>query len=324
MAVVRARLAPSPTGGLHVGNVRTLMLAWLSARAVGGIVVLRVEDLDRDRCKPGFTEQMIADLRWLGFDWDEGPATGGSHGPYRQSQRYHQYESALQRLIDEGRAYPCTCSRAELAQIAGAPHGSTGPTYPGTCRDRYRDAAEARRQSGREPAWRFDLRRCPKMPWQDCFTSDQPMPAAVDDFVLRRADGVPAYQLAVVVDDMAMGITEVVRGADLADSTPRQLALIAALRGKPPAYFHVPLVLDDQGRRLAKRSGSTQIAELRDMGVRPEPIVGLLARGIGLNDTSIPARLDELVGRFSWDQVPRDPVTVHESDLNALLAPIAN
>ncbi|MBI2760450.1 MAG: tRNA glutamyl-Q(34) synthetase GluQRS [Chloroflexi bacterium] len=323
MVPLRARLAPSPTGGLHVGNVRTLMLAWLSARAAGGEVVLRVEDLDRARCKPGYTEQMTADLRWLGFDWDEGPDVGGPHAPYLQSLRDDGYATALQRLIGGGWAYPCVCSRAELALAASAPHGPAGPAYPGTCRDRFRDAEQARRESGREPAWRFDSRRSPRRPWQDAFRPDAAQPMDVDDFVLWRADGVPAYQLAVVVDDLAMGITEVVRGDDLADSTPRQLALIAALGGAAPAYRHVSLVQDEQGNRLAKRGGATQVAELREIGAQPEQIIGLLAHSAGVADAPSPVALTSLVHRFTWDRVAREPARISEQSLRALAGGIA-
>ena len=318
MTLLRARLAPSPTGGLHVGNVRTLMLAWLSARAAGGAVILRIEDLDQARCRPEFTEQMLADLRWLGLDWDEGPDTGGPHAPYAQSERLDRYRDALAQLARMGLAYPCVCSRAEVAAAASAPHGSTGPFYPGTCRDRFADANDARQQTGRDPAWRFDSRRCPRVPWRDAFRPDAVMPDAVDDFVLWRADETPAYQLAVVVDDLAMGVTEVVRGNDLADSTPRQLALIQALGGQAPAYRHVPLVLDDTGRRLAKRTGATQVAELRRLGVRPEQLTGLLAHSAGLAHAADPVPLRALAGSFAWSRVHPYPVHVTEAELRTL------
>lgn len=317
-SVLRTRLAPSPTGGLHVGNVRTLMLAWLSARAAGGTVILRVEDLDRERCKPNFTAQLLADLRWLGFDWDEGPDVGGPHAPYVQSQRFGRYRAALDRLAVVGLAYPCVCSRAEIAAAATAPHGPAGPAYPGTCRGRFRDADEARRVAGRAAAWRFDSRRCPSRPWRDAFRPEAGMPAAVDDFVLWRADETPAYQLAVVVDDLAMGVTEVVRGDDLADSTPRQLALIDALGGTPPAYCHVPLVLGEDGRRLAKRDGATQVAELRRLGVAPEQVIGVLARGAGLATTAPAVPLRALIAGFAWGRVAPTPVHVSEGELRRL------
>jgi glutamyl-tRNA synthetase len=301
--------------------VRTFLLAWLSARAGGGAVVLRVEDLDPDRCRPEYTARLIEDLRWLGFDWDEGPDTGGPHAPYLQSRRTARYREALTRLVAAGLAYPCVCSRAEVAAAAGAPHGPGGTAYPGTCRDRFADADDARRRAGRPPCWRFDGRRVPAVPWRDAFRPDRAMPAAVDDFVLWRADDVPAYQLAVVVDDLAMAVTEVVRGEDLADSTPRQLALIQALGGVPPAYAHVPLVLDETGQRLAKRGGARQIAALRALGVRPEQVIGLLAWGLGLHDRPEPVPLAALVAGFRWQAVRREPVRIDEQLLRALAAP---
>jgi glutamyl-tRNA synthetase len=277
-----------------------------------------MEDIDRARCKPGFAEQLLDDLRWLGFDWDEGPDIGGPHAPYVQSQRLDQYRAALDRLISGGYAFPCICSRADLAVAASAPHGSDGPVYPGTCRDRFPEARAARAVAGREPAWRFDSRRCPNMPWQDAVCPSHTVPAAVDDFVLWRADGVPAYQLAVVVDDLAMGVTEVVRGADLVDSTPRQLALIRLLGGKPPAYRHVPLVLDEEGRRLAKRSGTTQIATLRRLGVQAEQVLGLLAARSGLLERPEPVRLEQLAAGFTWEHVRREPVMIGEATVRRL------
>lgn len=315
----RGRLAPSPTGGLHVGNVRTLLLAWLSVRAAGGTVILRIEDIDRARCRPEYIEQLIDDLRWLGLAWDEGPPDAAPHGPYEQSRRLPLYENALRRLIVAGYAFPCTCSRADLAGAASAPHDGGDPPYPGICHDRYPDAATAQARSGRPPAWRFDGRRSPVMPWRDQFRPNEAAPEAVDSFVLWRADGVPSYHLAVVVDDLAMAVTEVVRGDDLAASTPRQLALISALGGTPPSYRHVPLVLDQDGRRLAKRAGATAVAELRRLGVQPQRLIGLLAHGAGLLDRPAPAAPADLIGDFSWEKVPRPPVRITDTALLTLI-----
>lgn len=318
---VRGRLAPSPTGGLHAGNVRTLLAAWLSARAAGGAVILRIEDIDRARCRPEHTAQLLDDLRWLGLDWDEGPQTGGPHAPYLQSERLARYDEVLARLQHAGRAYPCVCSRAELAQAASAPHGSGGPAYPGTCRGRFYDAGAARAHAGRSPSWRFDARAAgvERLPWRDAFRPEQDQPDVVDDFVLWRADGVPSYQLAVVTDDLAMAVSEVVRGDDLADSTPRQLALIGALGGTAPIYRHLPLVLDEHGVRLAKRAGATQVAWLRAAGVTAERLLGFLACGLGLLPDPAPTPAAELVTRFSWDAVSRKPVVIAEATLRALV-----
>ena len=314
---LRARLAPSPTGGLHIGNVRTLLLAWLSARSAGGTVILRVEDIDRARCRPEHTARMVDDLRWLGLDWDEGPGVGGPHAPYEQSGRYPAYRAALDRLIASGHAYACTCSRADLAQSASAPHGPDGPTYPGTCRSRYADAAEAVTYAGRPPAWRFDASTLPIRPWKDAFRPDLVMPAAVDDFVLWRADEVPSYQLAVAVDDIAMGVSEVVRGDDLIPSTPRQLALIDLLGGRAPVYRHVPLVLDDQGHRMAKRDGSLTVAGLQSIGITAERLVGFLAQSLGLQQNSDPVTPTGLAPTFRWEDVSHSSVTLTQQQIRA-------
>lgn len=314
----RSRLAPSPTGALHIGNVRTLLLAWLSARSAGGAVILRVEDIDRARCRPEHSERMLDDLRWLGLHPDEGPGVGGQYAPYEQSARYPAYRGALDRLIASGHAYACTCSRADLAQSASAPHGPDGLVYPGTCRGRYASAAEARMASRRPMAWRFNASTLPARPWNDAFRPDVPMPVAVDDFVLWRSDDVPSYQLAVAVDDMAMAVSEVVRGDDLITSTPRQLALIDVLGGRAPEYMHVPLVLDVSGHRMAKRDGSLTVAALRSAGVTAPRLTGFLAHSLGLQPAPAPRTLDELMRTFRWDNVTRDPVTVTTEQILAL------
>ena len=333
----RGRLAPSPTGPLHAGNIRTFLIAWLSIRAASGALVLRVEDIDRTRCRSEYELQMLTDLHWLGFDWDEGPDTGGPFAPYRQHQRTNYYRSLLEQLAVAGWAYPCICSRTDLAAAASAPHGPGGTAYPGTCRDRFASGAAAA-ATGRPVAWRFDSRRCPHVIWRDGFVSGRELPTAVDDFVLWRADGVPSYQLAVVADDLAMGITEVVRGDDLLDSTPRQLALMRALgHTDPPSYFHVPLVLDDEGRRMAKREGATRISVLREWGAEPEAVIALLAATLwpadreapvpttqtsgnsplAMNSSRIP--LKEYVPYFSWGNLTTGPVTVSILSLNNLI-----
>ncbi len=297
-----------------------MLLAWLSARAAGGTVVLRVEDIDRARCRPEYTAQLLDDLHWLGLDCDEGPDGSGPYAPYLQSQRLDRYEAALTRLQRAGLAYPCVCSRAELAQAASAPHTAGGPLYPGTCRGRYQSAQDAAATGGRAPSWRFDAQAAgtERMPWQDAFRPEAAQPIRVDDFILWRADGVPSYQLAVAVDDLAMAITEVVRGDDLAESTPRQLALIRALGGAAPGYRHVPLVTDEHGRRLAKRTDATQIAVLRAAGAPPQRLLGYLGHGLGLLARAEPVTAHALARSFRWDLVPRRPVTVSAQALRAL------
>jgi glutamyl-tRNA synthetase len=308
---VRGRFAPSPTGLLHLGNVRTALLAWLDARAAGGAFVLRVEDLDRARVQPGAEAQQLAELSWLGIDWDEGPDRGGPFLPYRQSERTNHYDAAIERLLAAKRAFLCACSRADVARAASAPHDEQEPRYPGTCRDAEPDATIARAAAqGRAPAVRF-AGRGERIGFHDevhgAVAAD---PEGVDDFVLRRADGTAAYQLAVVVDDAAMEVTRVVRGDDLLRSTPRQIALYRALGRTPPAFAHVPLVVTRGGERLAKRTRPPTLASLRDEGVAPETIVGALAASAGLGAPGRAAFAPALVDGFSLASITREPVTV--------------
>lgn len=304
----RGRYAPSPTGPLHLGNVRTALLAWLHARQTGSAFVLRMEDIDGPRCNPVFAAQILEDLRWLGLDWDEGPDVGGSHAPYTQTERVGIYEDALARLVASGHAYPCWCSRKEIAEASSAPHGTT-PVYPGTCRDltaeeRLRRQAE---RPDRLPSWRFRIEGETTVRLVDGILGAIEQDVAVDvgDFVLKRADGLWAYQLAVVVDDVLMGITDVVRGADLADSAPRQVLLwqtLAPLFGMdvlPPTFWHVPLMVDASGQRMSKRDGSDSLVSLRDRN-SPEQVLGMLAASLGWGAADGVATLVELVAKPSW------------------------
>jgi glutamyl-tRNA synthetase len=284
--MLRGRYAPSPTGALHLGNARTALLAWLHARAAGGRFVLRVEDLDTARVRPGTMERQLDELRWLGLDWDEGPDAGGDRGPYVQSERMDHYERALRTLAEGGRLFACACSRRDIARSASAPHaGEEGPRYPGTCRGRAVPPGlpSYLRHGAGELALRF---RVPagSVAFVDGIAGPcAPEPAAESgDFVVRRRDGVPAYQLAVVVDDAAMEITHVLRGADLLSSTARQLLLYRALGVAPPAFLHVPLLLGDDGERLAKRHGPVGLGELREAAVDPRALVGWMAATCGL------------------------------------------
>jgi glutamyl-tRNA synthetase len=312
----RGRLAPSPTGPFHLGNGRTALLAWLAARAAGGALVMRVEDLDLPRVRPGMEAGILAALRWLGLGWVEGPDRGGPAGPYRQSERGGRYQAALTQLREAGLVYPCFCSRAEIAAVAQAPHGPVddGPRYPGTCRGL--SAGEvAWRTAARRPAWRLRVE-----PGEVRFDDAVHGPcrfepaAETGDFVVMRADGVAAYQLAVVVDDAAMGITEVVRGDDLLSSTARQLLLYAALGLPAPRFAHAPLVLGEDGERLAKRSGARSLGELREAGVAPEAVVGWLAASCGLAPGGTRCRADELVASFSFAKLPRAPTRLAAGD----------
>lgn len=272
----RGRIAPSPTGSLHLGHARTFWMAQARARAAGGTLVLRNEDLDRARCKPEFVQAVFEDLRWFGFQWQEGPDVGGPFGPYSQSERLALYEAAFEKLRAVGAVYPCTCSRQDVRRALQAPHaGEEEPLYPGTCRPKPGNApvpGEHRAKAN----WRFQVRDGESITFNDGHFGLQDFKAGRDfgDFVVWRHDGIPAYQLAVVVDDAAMRITEVVRGADLLLSTARQLLLYRALGLAAPEFYHCPLMLDDGGNRLAKRHDALSLRALRSRGERPEAIVG--------------------------------------------------
>jgi glutamyl-tRNA synthetase len=274
----RGRLAPSPTGLLHLGHARTFWTAYRRARDRGGALVFRNEDLDPQRSRPHFVAAMLEDLRWLGLDWDEGPDVGGPRGPYSQSQRRAHYLAAWRALADAGHVYPCVCSRKDLAASAQALHESGGaPTdeqlYPGTCRP----APGARPPAAGDPAgvnWRFRVPDGAEVSFRDGGQGPQTFTAGRDfgDFLVWRRDDVPAYQLAVTVDDALMSVTEVVRGADLLRSTARQLLLQRALGHPSPAYHHCDLMLDERGARLSKRHDSLSLRALRAAGVTPEQV----------------------------------------------------
>ncbi len=298
----RGRLAPSPTGKLHLGTARTSLVAWLAARAAGGSLVLRIEDLDPPRVVAGAADALLDDLRWLGLDWDEGPDVGGAHAPYWQSQRGARYDAALAVLERAGQVFRCTCTRAEVQAASSAPHGDLGPRYPGTCR-----AGPQRPERPASRRFRMDGGE----PFLDRLYGAQPVSEG-DDFVVQRSDGLYAYQLAVVVDDVAMGITEVVRGADLLSSTPRQIALYRALGAEPPAFAHVPLVLGRDRQRLAKRDRPTAIADYRAAQLAPERVVGWLAASLGLAQQGDLVRPHDLVRRFELQRLPLEPVVVDD------------
>ena len=314
VAEVRGRLAPSPTGALHLGNARSFLIAWLSIRSRGGTVVMRMEDLDHPKVKPGTAEQALDDLRWLGLDWDEGPNCGGPYSPYVQSQRIPSYREALYQLADAGMVYPCTCSRSDVESAQSAPHaGEDGLRYPGTCRDRYNSFEEANTElpDDRIPAWRYRVAD-EHVRFVDGFhgLQDQHVHAAVGDFVIARHEDGAGYMLAVVVDDAAMGITEVLRGDDLLPTTHRQILLYEALGLDCPAFIHVPLVVSPDGRRLAKRHGDTRISALRAQGVSPETIVGLLAYWCGWAEWGESLTVEALLPRFDMTKLPKEPAVL--------------
>ncbi len=312
MASYRGRLAPSPTGYLHLGHARTFWVAWQRARATGGKLIFRNEGLDYQRCKPEFVRAMYEDLHWLGLDWDEGldinGVSHGNFGPYSQSERRSFYLDAWRKLRDSGLIYPCTCSRKDLERALSAPHeeetgGPQAPSpedvqgssaqpgaaavqsqseddelpYPGTCREKIATAKDYDSPAG--VSWRFKVPDGERISFDDGYFGRQEFVAGRDfaDFLLWRRDDIPAYQLAVVVDDAAMQITEVVRGADLLKSTARQLLLIRALGYSTPAYFHCPLLRDEKNVRLAKRHDALSLRKLREQGVKAEELRKRLA-----------------------------------------------
>jgi glutamyl/glutaminyl-tRNA synthetase len=290
----RGRLAPSPTGFLHVGHARTFWTAWQRARDARGALVMRMEDLDPDRSRTHFTEAAYDDLRWLGIRWQEGPDKGGAFGPYVQSKRRNLYLETWRTLHRRGFLFACRCSRKDLASALGAPHELSGhstgkaeplddePVYPGTCRKNFSGTLQLPGPTRREMEspdgahWRFRVPDGEVIEFDDLNLGRQRFVAGVDfgDFVVWRRDGTPSYQLACVTDDALMKITEVVRGADLLKSTARQILLYRALEIEPPKWFHCRLVLDQYGRRLAKRNDAVSLRALRQRGVTPMNILG--------------------------------------------------
>lgn len=321
------RLAPSPTGALHLGNAWAFLLAWLAARTEGGRVLLRQEDIDPQRCRRVWMEGIERDLAWLGLDWDEGPDKGGPAAPYVQSKCGEFYAAALEALDKRGLVYPCFCTRRELRVMAGAPHGAAdglgdaGAAYPGTCRRLTANERAARLSAGRHAALRL---LCPdgeagRTKFTDLVLGPQSftLTECGGDFALRRSDGVWAYQLAVAVDDMRMGVTQVVRGEDILLSTPRQLLLYRLFGQGPPQFAHVPLLHDARGERLAKRHASLSLAALREQGCRPEAVVAWLIRTAGLEGFGqavtpriIASRLRAEGTAFPWRRLPKERLIV--------------
>ncbi len=328
LRVPRGRLAPSPTGFLHLGNAWAFLLAWLACRSAGGTLILRMEDLDPERSRPDYAAGVVEDLTRLGLDWDEGPMPDGTergpYGPYVQSRRRAIHLEALERLAHTGRVYPCYCTRKELRTLAGAPHpDERGAPYPGTCRNLDAAGRAACEAQGRRACLRLDCTD-PDLDgpflFNDLVLGPQrfTLRACGGDFALRRSDGVPAYQLAVAVDDGLMNVTQVVRGEDILPSTPRQLAVLRRLGLPEPAYAHVPLLCDAAGERLAKRHASLTLRELTGRGIEPAAIVGLLARKAGLRDRARPCRPADLLPDFSFARLPKGPVCLGADPVHEL------
>ena len=298
---VCGRFAPSPSGRMHLGNLWSCLLAWLSARSAGGRMVLRLEDLDPDRCRPEYCTQVMRDLEWLGLDWD--------NEPVYQSQRFDLYRDCFDRLARQGLIYPCYCTRSERL-AASAPHRSDGVAlYDGRCRHLTTEQAEEFART-RRPAWRVAVPQ-KEISFDDLCMGQyhQRLDRECGDFILRRSDGVYAYQLAVVVDDALMGVTQVVRGSDLLDSTHRQIWLNETLGFSVPEYAHVPLLLAPDGRRLSKRDRDQELGQLQAHFTAPE-LVGRLAHLAGLIPEYAPVTPAQLVPLFSWGKI-------HKTDLIA-------
>jgi len=298
----RGRYAPSPTGDMHVGNGSTALLAWLSVRSRSGTFVMRMEDLDRARVRPGSAEMILDDLAWMGIDWDEGPDVGGDNGPYLQSRRDEPYDQAFNTLRERGLVYPCFCSRKDIASAASAPQEPGDELrYPGTCRGLDPGRAVARIEAGERHAWRFSVGDEEGPDFTDMILGRQGGDGSFPpgDFVVRRTDGTAAYQLAVVVDDDAMGITEVVRGGDLMMSTARQILLYRALGMELPEFAHVPLLLGEDCVRLSKRHDGVSLRSMREAGWSPERVAGKLAWLLGLVPEPVDIAAEDLVAGFS-------------------------
>lgn len=306
---VRGRFAPSPSGRMHLGNIYSALFSWLSVKKKGGEWLLRIEDLDRQRCRREYALQLEDDLRWLGLAWDEGGLSGSGSCSYVQSERDALYERAFDMLKSGGLVYPCYCSRADL-RAASAPHASDGITpYLGTCRHLSVEEQEAKSLE-RKPSCRFAM-PSGEMMFVDgnygecCFD----MQRDCGDFVVRRADGNFAYQLAVVVDDALMGVTEVVRGCDLLSSTPQQILLYRALEYAEPTFYHLPLLVSKRGQRLAKRDEGTDMGYLREH-YTPQRLVGHIMWLVGLNAKDEPMTLDEALSVFDPKAMPKENITV--------------
>ncbi len=304
------RLAPSPTGAQHLGNARTFLIAWLLCRRAGGRLLLRIEDLETPRIKSWAMQQAMDDLKWLGLDWDlETDTVGKTQELIVQSQRIARYAEILQMLIDCEAVYPCTCTRSEIDSMAAAPHELSidGPVYPGTCSHRDAAYAEELIRHGIAFAWRFRMPNR-RLQFTDVLRGQQSLDAPdskLGDFVVARMNGAFAYQLAVVIDDHDVQVTQVVRGDDLVLSTYRQLAIYQLLEWEVPTFCHLPLVVGTDGRRLAKRHGDTRLATLRDAGIAPEAIVGYLAFQSGIIDEYAPCTPRDLLKFDAIEKLPR-------------------
>jgi glutamyl-tRNA synthetase len=309
--VVRTRIAPAPSGSIHVGNARTALYNWLYARQNDGVFVLRVEDTDQSRVSEESYQAVLTDLRWLGLEWDEGPEVDGPHAPYRQSERFDRYDTALEHLVGREAAYPCYCTPEELdARRKAAQAERRTPGYDGRCRNLTAEERAAFEAEGRKSSIRFKVPAGRSVSFDDVVRGTVTTETAqIPDFVIRRSDGTPTYMLAVTVDDVEMDITHVIRGEDLMAATPRQLLMREALGVEEvPVFGHLPLLVDEKGRPLSKRWGDVAVAAYRDQGFLPEAVVNYLALlGWSFDDKTNIFSIEELVEKFSLERVGRNP-----------------
>ena len=327
----RGRYAPSPTGYLHIGNVRTALVAWLSVRSVQGRCIWRLEDLDGPRVVPGMAKAAEEDLQWLGLDWDEGLSQNGPFKPYIQSLRGSYYEEALKVLFDKGYLFPCSLSRKDIQNLSSAPHGSSAiHPYPISLRPKQlkenwfsvlTDTEYQNNASSSFAAIRFKVPDKVVVFQDEVYgTIQENVHQTMGDFVLKRKDGMYAYQLAVVVDDIAMEVNEVVRGTDLLSSTARQILLIQTLGGTIPTYAHVPLVRNEKGEKLSKRDQALTLRALKEKGVTQQQLLGYLAHSLGLTDTLKACSLQEVLDSFTWSRITKEDVILPEDFAETLLA----
>ena len=309
VSAVKGRFAPTPSGNMHVGNALCYLLVWLSARSQGGSVVLRFEDTDLMRMRPGAVEQTFSDLLWLGLDWDEGPASGERGGPYFQSCRTEIYDRYFGVLREKGLVYPCFCSRRDV-RLVSAPHAEDrAAVYPGTCRD-LSPAEAAERMKRRTPAWRLRLAD-ETVCFSDRIRGDFSCAVLREygDFPLRRADGVYCYQFTAALDDALMGVSEVLRSRDLLSSSPWQVCVQRLFGFDPPVFVHIPLLLDPEGNRMAKRDFSLSLREIRQR-YAPEEVVGALGFLAGLQDKPRPRAAEELIALYAPDRLPKEDIVL--------------
>lgn len=313
---VIGRFAPTPSGFLHLGNVFCMLLAWLFSKSQGGKIVLRIEDLDSSRCSIAKADALAKDLEWLNITWDEGAYANNEHGSFFQSNRFDIYKEYFDKLLSQNMIYPCFCSRSELHSV-NAPHASDGIyIYPGTCRDLACFERQAKMQT-RNPSYRLKVTDKTISFVDNHYGKLQHnLAKECGDFIVRRSDGIYAYQLAVVIDDALMGVNQVVRGSDLLSSTAMQLYLYELLELKSPSFTHIPLLITPDGRRLAKRDGSMEISVLKEKLKQPEKLIGWLALMAGQIDKYEPIKVEELSPIFNANKIPKENIIVPKELLN--------